>query len=325
MSDDGYGSMLASLLSSGNDAAPGSTFVPQLTPEWPVNDLVGFRAELLQWLRESWDPTITVREWWARLAEAGLTMPTWPRSYGGISAPTAVQELIESVFASTGMVGPPLTGIGLRQVGPAMRQHATLDQCERLLRPLMKGLQTWCVLLHEPDRDLGDAQTVAISDGARFTIDGDKAWSPYVDGAERAMVLAITDAAAPIRRRFTCFAVDLDQPGVHVVGQEPDAESPDPEASPLPVVTLTGVTAASNDAIGGVGDGWAVAQTISSHAQASLAGRIRRGVVDVVPGGAAGNLDLKVEDVIAAHRTRATRNYRRDEPGSDRRQTAELF
>ena len=95
----------------------------------PVNDPAAFRDELAQWLRHSWDTSITVREWWERLADAGLTMPTWSRPYGGISAPTAIQQLIEREFASAGRIGPPLRGVGLRLVGPALRQHATPDQC----------------------------------------------------------------------------------------------------------------------------------------------------------------------------------------------------
>ncbi len=59
-------------------------------------------------------------------------------------------------------------------------------------------------------------------------------------------------------------------------------------------------------------------------AQASLAGRIRRGLVDVAPGESAGNLDRTVADVLAAHAPRPRRKARRDEPGSDRRHSRDL-
>jgi len=37
------------------------------------------RAEAAAWLREHWNPDLTVREWWALLAESGWGFPSWPR------------------------------------------------------------------------------------------------------------------------------------------------------------------------------------------------------------------------------------------------------
>jgi alkylation response protein AidB-like acyl-CoA dehydrogenase len=312
---ESYDNLLTALLMTEQaPEQPGSTFVPQLTRAWPVNDLAAFQAELYEWLSDSLDTSITVREWWARLARAGLTMPTWPRSYGGISAPTSVQQLIEREFASLGLIGPPVGGVGLRQVGPALRQHATLDQCTRLLQPLMRGEQTWCILMNEHDADLSDAETTAVDDGASFVLNGGKLWTPEAPDAERALVLARTDRTAHVRRAMTCFVVDMKQEGISMT-----AEDTRPR-----LVRLDAVRARKDDVIGGVGSGWAVAQTIVAHAQTSLAGRIRRGVIDVEPGVAAGNLDRTMAEVLAAHTPRSLRSERRDEPGSDRRHSPDF-
>ncbi|MCU1361316.1 MAG: hypothetical protein JWN99_2605, partial [Ilumatobacteraceae bacterium] len=90
------------------------------------------------------------------------------------------------------------------------------------------------------------------------------------------------------------------------------------------LVVLADVVADRANAIGGVGSGWAVAQTVVAHAQTSLAGRIRRGVIDVLPGAAAGNLDRTIADVLQTHTPRAARGERRDEPGSDRRHSSDF-
>jgi alkylation response protein AidB-like acyl-CoA dehydrogenase len=310
----GYDTMLAAMLMNGPEEVAASTYIPELTPAWPVNDLAAFRAELAAWVQASWDTSITVREWWARLAAAGLTMPTWPRSYGGISAPTAIQQLVEREFASAGRIGPPLGGVGLRLVGPALRQHATPEQCERILQPLMRGLHTWCVLIHEHDADLSDIEMSAVADGTSFILNGGKVWVPEAPDAQWGFVLARTDRVAHVKRALTCFAVDMAQPGFSTS-----------EAGTKPrLVKFDAVTARRENAIGGVGNGWTVAQTIVSHAQASLAGRIRRGLVDVAPGESAGNLDRTVADVLASHAPRPRRKARRDEPGSDRRHSRDL-
>ena len=39
--------------------------------------------ELLRWLEESWDPDLTLREWWARLASSGWCEPHWPVAWHG--------------------------------------------------------------------------------------------------------------------------------------------------------------------------------------------------------------------------------------------------
>jgi hypothetical protein len=47
--------------------------------------------------------------------------------------------------------------------------------------------------------------------------------------------------------------------------------------------------------------GWAVVKTILPYMERSLAGRIRRGMVNIEPGEVAGNLQRTVAEVLAAH------------------------
>jgi alkylation response protein AidB-like acyl-CoA dehydrogenase len=311
--EKGYSTMLAALLLTEPETIE-TNYEPELTPAWPVDDIGAFRSRLDEWIDASWDTTITVREWWRRLADAGLTMPTWPRTAGGISAPTAIQQVVERELAVRGLVGPPLAGAGLREVGPALRQHGTGDQRERFLEPLMRGECTWCVLLEEHDADLSDIEMKATAEGDTFELTGGKLSTRDVAGADWAFVLAVTDRKAHVKRRMTCFALDMRQESIAVdkVGTKPR------------LVKFDKSVAHRRDAIGGVGAGWSVAQTVLAYRDKSLAGRIRRGVVTVAPGIAAGNLDLTVAEAIAAFVPRPKRASRRDEPGSDRRQRPDL-
>ena len=53
---------------------------------WPLGDPEEFRGALRTWLGASWAPTITVRQWWARLASEGLSVPTWAATFGEVYA-----------------------------------------------------------------------------------------------------------------------------------------------------------------------------------------------------------------------------------------------
>ena len=170
------------------------------------------------------------------------------------------------------------------------------------------------MLLHEHDADLSDIETKAVAEGKSFTVTGGKVWTADAPGAQWALVLARTDRTANVKRGLTCFVVDMAQDGVSMT-----AEDTRPR-----LVRLDAVTAPKEDAIGGVGNGWAVAQTVVAHAQTSLAGRIRRGLVDIAPGAAAGNLDRTIAEVLASHQPRPRRKQRRTEPGSDRRHSADF-
>ncbi|MDO9176280.1 MAG: hypothetical protein Q7V62_15840 [Actinomycetota bacterium] len=59
--------------------------------------------------------------------------------------------------------------------------------------------------------------------------------------------------------------------------------------------------------------GWAVVKTILPYLERSLAGRIRRGLVNIEPGIAAGNLDRTVGEVLAAHQAAPSPQFDRRE------------
>ena len=52
-------------------------------------------AAVRRWLAEAWDPDITVREWWERLAQSGYGFPHWPTEWFGKSMSTLKPQLSE--------------------------------------------------------------------------------------------------------------------------------------------------------------------------------------------------------------------------------------
>lgn len=258
---------------------------------WPLGEPEQFRAALRAWLGTAWSHDITVRQWWGRLASEGLTVPTWATMFGGLGATTNLQQVVEDELADLGAIGPPLGGAGVRMVGPALRQHASIDLAKRMVVPIVMGAECWCELVEEPDTDVRALTTRAVADDATtWRLEGVKRTSPLADLSDRALLVARTDPASTGTKGLTCIAVHLDRPGVQV------ATSDDGEHR---TVVLDGLVAERSDAVGAIGDGWSVARTILAHNESSLAGRIRRGVVTLMPGSKAGNLDRRVRDVLA--------------------------
>src|SRR5674476_362220 len=90
------------------------------------------RQEIRSWIAENWSLEITVREWWQRMADFGLSAPTWPtpwgRSYNG-----AQVRIVQEELAAAGAIAAPDTALGFSLAGPTIMTHGTEDQKQRFL------------------------------------------------------------------------------------------------------------------------------------------------------------------------------------------------
>jgi alkylation response protein AidB-like acyl-CoA dehydrogenase len=257
-------------------------------PWWPLGDMDQMREALRYWIGKNWDPSITVAEWWERLASSGLAVPTWNRSHGGLATTAQVQQVIEQELAAAGTIAPPVAGAGVRLVGPILRQFANNDQALAVLPPLLTGRHLWTVLLSEPGSDdPAETECIAKFSWRDVTINGTKTCTD--DDATHAVVLT---RSTPLegRKGLTCLLVDLGLPGVTMESG---------------VVRFTDVQMPNEQELGPRDGGWVVVKTILPYLERSLAGRIRRGLVNIRPGVAAGNLDRTVGEVLAAHQAAA--------------------
>lgn len=249
-----------------------------------------------QWIDENWSPDYSLREWWRRMFEAGLTAPSWPEPYGRGLSFTEARVLTEEL-ARARVVGPPEGNVGMRLAGPMLLHHASDEQRKRFLPPLLRGEEAWCQLFSEPGAgsDLPALSTRGIRDGERFIVNGQKVWNSAADSSKRGMLLMRTNPEAPKRAGITFAVIDMDQPGV--------------QASPLKTmnghahfceVFLTDAVVKVCDVIGEVDDGWRVARTVLGLERTSASQVAAQGLTNVQSGEAAGHLDRKVGDVIAA-------------------------
>lgn len=262
------------------------------------------RAEVREWIEREWRTDLTVREWWRRLAEAGLAHPTWPVGVGGRGLGSSRARIVTEELGRAGVVAPPTGHLAAGLAAPTILAHGTPEQIDRYVGPIARGEVAWCQLFSEPGSgsDLASVATRAVRDGDEWVVTGQKVWNSAADLSQLGMLIARTDLDAPKHRGITYLLVDMDQPGVEVRplrqmnGQSAFCE-----------VFLTEARVRGDAVLGEVNDGWRVAQTTLAAERGSLSGRAAPGLVQALSG-PKGDLDRTVGEVIdRAGRARRSR------------------
>lgn len=256
------------------------------------NDLV---AEVRAWLEENWDPDLTVAEWWDRLGNAGWAAPTLPNNaYGrGLSRGDAV--VVQNTIAEFGALGAP-GGLGLLLAAPTIATHGTPEQIERFVKPIVTGQQAWCQLFSEPQAgsDLAGLQSRAVKDGDEWIVNGQKVWTSGGHYADMGMLIARTNSDVPKHQGITYFAIDMHQPGMDV---RPLRELTG--RALFNEVFMTDARVGDDAMIGGLNNGWAVANTTLGHERAGLgSGGGNASASAAIPGTVAGQLDKRAGDFV---------------------------
>lgn len=263
------------------------------------------RTDVRDWIAANWALDITVREWWRRLADSGLSRPSWPQPYGrGVRV--ADERVVTEELATAGVIAPPQGALGAALAGPTLLVHGTAEQQQRYLPPLLDGTESWCQLFSEPSAgsDLPALGARAERDGDVWTVEGQKVWNSSADVARRGMLLARTDPARPKRDGITYFVIDMDQPGVDVRplrqmnGQTHFCE-----------VFLSNARVANEDIIGALNDGWRIARTTIGFERAMVTDRTARGLVAVPSGEKAGYLDVLTGEVLERARAKGAPSF----------------
>lgn len=238
--------------------------------------------ELDAWLDANWDPDLTVGEWWERLGLAGWASPSLPtHAYGkGVSRADAIA--VSQRLVARGALAAP-GGLGMLLAAPTIATHGTPEQVERFVRPIVTGAQAWCQLFSEPGAgsDLASLGSRAVRDGEEWVVNGQKVWTSGGHVADMGMLIARTDPDQPKHQGISWFAFDMHQPGVEI---RPLREMTG--RALFNEVFMTDARVGDDALIGGLHNGWAVANTTlaferaglgaggSSHAAAAAAGTV---------------------------------------------------
>ncbi|MDX3519204.1 acyl-CoA dehydrogenase family protein [Streptomyces scabiei] len=204
--------------------------------------------------------------------DAGLAWVHYPEGLGGLGAPRSLQAVVDADLAAEDAPDndPRRIGIGLGMAAPTILAYGTEEQKRRFLRPLWTGEEVWCQLFSEPGAgsDLAALGTRAVREGdGDWVVDGQKVWTSSAHVARWAILIARTDPDVPKHRGITYFLCDMTDPGI--------------EVRPLRQVTgeaefnevfITGVRIPDSRRLGGIGDGWKVAQTTLNNERVAIGG-----------------------------------------------------
>ncbi|MBO2530801.1 MAG: acyl-CoA dehydrogenase family protein [Thermobifida fusca] len=251
------------LLQEGCDVTPSSEAPP---------DAAELRARVAAFVAEHDPATTDQTEFLAARYDAGLAWVHFPKGAGGLGAPRALQNVVDAEFERFGFVPVDREGlvIGLGMAAPTIAAFGTPEQRDRFLKPIYTGEEVWCQLFSEPGAgsDLAAVGTRAVRDGTDWVIDGHKVWTSLAHRAQWAILLARTDPDVPKHRGLTYFLCDMTAPGVTVRPlRQMTGEAEFNE------VYLDGVRIPDSLRLGGVGEGWKVAQTTLMNERVSIGGR----------------------------------------------------
>ncbi|MER6302576.1 acyl-CoA dehydrogenase family protein [Kitasatospora sp. NPDC001539] len=204
-----------------------------------------------------------------RSAALGFYAGDYPEELGGAGMPFTAVVLLHHAAGRSGCVLAPYALAGSDGPSPLLR-HGTPEQIERHLVPLVRGEQTRCLALTEPQAgsDAFRLTTTAVRTGDGWVLDGRKTFVSNAEHAGIALVVAATDlgdGAGPTAGA-TAFVLPMDQPGLRI-GQRYEGMS----GEPLFELLLDRVTVGPEAVIGGEeGIGAATALAMDSLSRGRL-------------------------------------------------------
>src|SRR3989475_3286628 len=154
--------------------------------------------------------------WMKKLAAKGWIAPAWPLEYGGAGMTVMQQFVFNEEMAEARAPRPG--GIGVGFAGPTIIVYGNDAQKQAHLPGILSGDDVWCQGFSEPGSgsDLASLSTSAVKDGDDYVVNGQQIWTSGAQFAQRMILLARTDPAAPKHKGISYFLLDMKSPGVTV-------------------------------------------------------------------------------------------------------------
>lgn len=157
--------------------------------------------------------------------EMELWAPNLPEELGGMGLSLLEHGLVSEALGRSPL-GHYVFGCQAPDAGniEILHKYGTDEQKAKYLAPLVEGKIRSCFSMTEVDMPGSNPvmlETTARVDGADFVIDGQKWYTTAADGAEFAIVMAVTDPDAPVYFRASMIIVPADAPGFNIVRNIP--------------------------------------------------------------------------------------------------------
>ncbi|MEL0435449.1 acyl-CoA dehydrogenase family protein [Phycobacter sp. K97] len=226
-----------------------------------MRDGAGGEAEIC-WGGRNWTFASEGQKLWLeRCAAVGLTVPTWPRAYGGAGLNRDQDKILKEEMADLG-ARSPLDSFGIWMLGPALLKFGTDAQKKRFLPPIARGEIRWCQGYSEPGAgsDLAGVQSRAEDKGDHWLVNGQKIWTSYADRADWIFALLRTDKDAPKHKGISFILMDMQSEGVTTRPIRLISG-----ASPFCETFFDDVRVPKEQVVGDVNRGWDVAKYLLTH------------------------------------------------------------
>ena len=127
------------------------------------------------------------RRWDKVLFDAGLSVITWPKRYGGRDATLLQWIVFEEEYFRAGAPGRASAN-GISMLAPTLFSHGTAEQLDRILPKMASGEQIWAQAWSEPESgsDLASLRSTATKTEGGWLLNGQKIWSSRAVFGERA-------------------------------------------------------------------------------------------------------------------------------------------
>jgi len=201
-----------------------------------------------------------VREWRQVLADNNLLAVAWPKEYGGAGLSLIERTVLAEEFARAGApTGGDNDLFSMTLLGHTLLHWGTEEQKQYFLPRILSGEHVWCQGYSEPNSgsDLASLATRAVLDGDEWVINGQKIWTSGGHQANWIFVLCRTNPDAPKHKGISFLMCPMDQPGVEVRPLINAARHHD-----FNEVIFTDARTSAANVVGGVDNGWAVANTL---------------------------------------------------------------
>ena len=156
-----------------------------------------------------------------RVRQMGVWAANHPVEFGGLGLSMVEHGLLSEALGRSPL-GHNVFGVQAPDAGNVeiLHAHATSEQRERFLRPLVAGDVRSCFSMTEP-AIAGSNPTLleatAVRDGDDFVINGQKWFTSPADGAAFAIVMAVTEPDAAPHQRSSMIIVPTETEGFNLV------------------------------------------------------------------------------------------------------------